>query len=223
MTTVDLSGNVVMTSEVTNLVDYYFMVGPKADDVVASYRALTGAAPMFGRWVFGYWQSKDHYGSQSELLGIASTYRSMQIPIDNIVQDWQYWGTNPWGSHQFSQSYPDPAGMFTTLHRTGFHAMISVWARFASGSANYDALRAAGDLMSPILSDGRTCYYDPFKADGRSRYWQQMNTALFSKGVDGWWLDATEPELNNRRTGVSFATFKPAPGREPSSTTHIPW
>ena len=195
VTTVDLSSGVVVTSEVASVVDYYFMAGG-ADDVVASYRALTGAAPLFGRWAYGYWQSKDHYGSQSEVLGIASTYRSMQIPIDNVVQDWQYWGSNPWGSHEFDASYPDPAGMFATLHTTGFHAMISVWARFASGSANYTALKSAGDFMTPALSDGSTFYYDAFKADARTLYWQQMNTALFSKGVDGWWLDATEPELN---------------------------
>jgi alpha-D-xyloside xylohydrolase len=211
VTTVDLSANVVMTSDVANLVDYYFMAGPAIDDVVASYRALTGAAPMFGKWAFGYWQSKDHYGSQTELLGIASTYRSMQIPIDNIVQDWQYWGSNPWGSHLFSSSYPDPAGMFNTLHQTGFHAMISVWGKFATGSANYDALKAAGDLMTPVLSDGKTYYYDPFKADGRSLYWQQMNTALFSKGVDGWWLDATEPELNTN--WGEFRTFQTGAGQ----------
>jgi alpha-D-xyloside xylohydrolase len=196
VTTVDLSKGIVMSSEVASEVDYYFMAGPKADDIVADYRALTGQAPLFGKWALGYWQSKDHYGSQSELLGIASTYRSKQIPIDNIVQDWQYWGSNPWGSHIFSASYPDPAGMFSTLHQTGFHAMISVWAKFASGSANYDALKSGEDLMTPALSDGSTYYYDPFKTDARSLYWQQMNTALFSKGVDGWWLDATEPELN---------------------------
>ncbi|HMC95449.1 MAG TPA: TIM-barrel domain-containing protein, partial [Polyangia bacterium] len=210
VTTVDLSGGAIaVSSEVASVVDYYFMVG-KVDDVVASYRALTGAAPMFGRWAFGYWQSKDHYGSQTELLGVASTYRSMQIPIDNIVQDWQYWGSNPWGSHIFGSGYPDPAGMFQTLHQTGFHAMISVWGRFASGSANYDALKAAGDLMTPQLGDGKTSYYDPFKPDGRSMYWQQMNSALFSKGVDGWWLDATEPELNGN--WGEFRTFQTSAG-----------
>ena len=195
VTTVDFTNGISFTSEAATLVDYYFMAGG-ADDVVASYRALTGQAPLFGRWAYGYWQSKDHYGSQSELLNVASTYRSMQIPIDDIVQDWTYWGSNPWGSHQFDSSYPDPAGMFKTLHDTGFHAMISVWGRFASGSANYNALKAAGDFITPALSDGSTMYYDAFKADARALYWQQMNAALFTKGVDGWWLDATEPELN---------------------------
>jgi alpha-glucosidase (family GH31 glycosyl hydrolase) len=112
------------------------------------------------------------------------------------VQDWQYWGSNPWGSHMFDSSYPDPMEMFTTLHQTGFHAMLSVWGRFAPGSANYKALKAAGDFMTPALSDGSTYYYDAFSSGARSLYWSQMNTALFSLGVDAWWLDASEPELN---------------------------
>jgi alpha-D-xyloside xylohydrolase len=204
VTTFDLSANVKVTSEVANLVDYYFMVGG-ADQVVGAYRALTGQAPLFGKWALGYWQSKDHYGSQAELLGVASTYRSKQIPIDNIVQDWTYWGNNPQGSHLFDASYPDPAGMFSTLHQTGFHAMISVWGKFYPNSANFDALKAAGNFLTPALGDG-SYYYDAFKADARTMYWQQMNTALFSKGVDAWWLDATEPELNTN--WGEFRTFK---------------
>ncbi len=204
------AGSLSVQSEVGSFVDYYFMVG-KPDDVVASYRAVTGAAPMYGRWVFGYWQSHDHYGSQNEVLSTAMTYRSKQIPIDNIVQDWQYWGSNPWGSHIFDSSYPDPAGMFTTLHQQGFHAMISVWGRFAKGSANFTALQADGDLLTPILNDGQTYYYDPFKPSARALYFSQMNTALFSKGVDAWWLDATEPELNS--SWGEFRSFTTAVGK----------
>jgi alpha-D-xyloside xylohydrolase len=213
ITTVNLSNQIAISSQVASTVDYYFMGGPNADGVVAEYRALTGAAPMFGRWALGYWQSKDHYGSQDEVLSVASQYRTNQVPIDNIVQDWQYWGGNPWGSHIFDSSYPDPAGMFAMLHQTGFHAMISVWARFASGSANYDALNAGNDFITPMLSDGMTYYYDPFKTDGRNLYWQQMNTALFAKGVDGWWLDATEPELNQPPNWGEFANFQTGAGQ----------
>jgi alpha-D-xyloside xylohydrolase len=154
---------------------------------------------MVGRWVFGYWQSHDHYGSQNELLGTAAMYRSMQIPIDNIVQDWQYWGSNPWGSHMFDSSYPDPAGMFSTLHQTGFHAMISVWARFDVGNyTNYNQLKAANALLTPGF--GSFTYYDPFSTQGRSIYWQQMDTELFTKGVDAWWLDSDEPALGSAWT-----------------------
>ncbi len=221
VTTVDLSGdttipsasdrNVVFQSEVADVIDYYFLYGPKADDVVASYRALTGAPPLFGRWAWGYWQSKDHYGSQSELLGVVSMYRSLQLPIDNIVQDWQYWGSLPQGSHAFdAANYPDPAGMFETVHQYNFHAMISVWALFATGSDNYAALMDAGDFVTPSLDDGTTYYYDPFRAGARSLYWQQMESALFSIGVDAWWLDATEPELNTN--WGEFRTFHTGAG-----------
>jgi len=197
VTKVDLDGALTLSSEVGTLIDYYFISGG-ADEAVAGYRALTGAAPMFGKWAFGYWQSKDRYDSQEELLGVAATYRQKEVPIDNIVQDWHYWGGSPWGSHLFSQSYPDPAGMFKTLHDMGFHAMVSVWGKFEGGSANYEALQAAGNLLTPALWGGTTHYYDPFKGAGRSMYWEQMNADLFSKGVDGWWLDATEPELNGQ-------------------------
>jgi alpha-D-xyloside xylohydrolase len=210
VTTVTLGANIAMQSEVANFVDYYFMAG-KADDVVASYRAITGPSPMLGRWALGYWQSHDHYGSQTEVLGTASSYRSKQIPIDNIVQDWQYWGSNPQGSHIFDSSYPDPAGMFATLHQTGFHAMISVWRRFDTRSANFNALQAGNDLLTPSIAGGRSYYYGPFKAEARSLYWQQMNTALFAKGADGWWLDATEPELNTN--WGEFRTFQTSAGK----------
>lgn len=187
------SASLVVKSPAVPLIDYYFMAG-SPDDVVGAFRALTGPAPMFGRWAFGYWQSHDHYGSQNELLATAAKYRSMQIPIDNIVQDWQYWGSNPWGSHTFDSGYPDPAGMFTTLHQTNFHAMISVWARFDVGNyANYNQLKAANALIQPGV--GQFTYYDPFSAQGRMIYWEQMNTELFSKGVDAWWLDSDEPDL----------------------------
>jgi alpha-D-xyloside xylohydrolase len=211
VTTFDLGNDIVVQSEVASFIDYYFMVGPKADDVIASYRALTGPAPMFGRWALGYWQSHDHYASQSELLNTAATYRSKQIPIDNIVQDWQYWGSNPWGSHMFGSSYPDPRAMFATLHQTGFHAMLSVWGRFASGSPNYSALQSAGDFMTPALSDGSTYYYDAFSSGARALYWSQMNSELFSLGVDGWWLDSSEPELN--ANWGEFRNYQTSAGR----------
>jgi alpha-D-xyloside xylohydrolase len=210
--TVNLGATIVMQSEVANFIDYYFMVGPKPDDIVASYRAITGAAPMFGRWALGYWQSHDAYASQSELLNTAAMYRSLQIPIDNIVQDWMYWGSNPWGSHMFDANYPDPMAMFTTLHQTGFHAMLSVWARFQNGSANYTALMNAGDFITPALNpndyatSGTNYYYDPFQPAARSLYWQQIDTELFPLGVDAWSLDASEPELNTN--WGEFRTFK---------------
>ena len=227
VTTVDLSGdtaipspnerNVVFQSEVASDIDYYFLYGPKADDVVASYRALTGAPPLFGRWAWGFWQSKEAYASQDELLGVVTMYRSLQLPIDNIVQDWFYWGSLPWGSHEFDPAnYPDPVGMFDTVHQNNFHAMISVWGRFQNGCDNYNAFLDAGDFITPALdpndyaTSGTNYYYDPFNVGARALYWQQMDSELFAKGVDGWWLDATEPELNTN--WGEFRTFETSVG-----------
>ncbi len=209
-TTIDLThaGTLTWTSAASNLIDYYFMAGPEPDDIVAQYRALTGAPPMFARWAWGYWQSKEHYGSQAELLGVVSQYRSMQLPIDGIVQDWQYWSPAPWGSHEFNpQNYPDPAGMFTQVHTNHLHALLSVWARFDQGNyPNYNALNAAGALVEPGYLPSFT-YYDPFSLANRQLYWQQMHDELFTKGVDAWWLDSTEPDL-----GGGWATDKTAMG-----------
>ena len=209
LTTVDLSksGTLTWKSDASTQVDYYFMAGPEPDQVIAQYRALTGAPPLFGRWAWGYWQSKEHYGTQAELLGVITKYRSMKLPLDGIIQDWQYWSPAPWGSHQFNpQKYPDPAGMFAQAHANHVHALISVWARFDKADyANYNAMSAAGALVEPGLTD--STYYDPFKLANRQLYWKQMHDQLFTKGVDGWWLDSTEPDL-----GVGWSTDKTAMG-----------
>ena len=99
------------------------------DDVIAGYRNLTGQAPMYGKWAYGYWQSKEHYATRDELLGIAQEYRTRQIPIDGIVQDWNYWGGNTnWSSMFFDEkTYPNPKEMIDILHRENFHLMISIW------------------------------------------------------------------------------------------------
>ncbi len=208
-TTVDLSkaGTLTWKSAASTQIDYYFMAGPEPDQIIAQYRALTGAPPLFGRWAWGFWQSKEHYGSQAELLGVVSKYRSMMLPLDGIIQDWQYWSPAAWGSHQFNaQNYPDPAGMFAQAHTNHVHALISVWARFDKANyANYNALNAAGALVEPGFND--FTYYDPFKLANRQLYWQQMHDELFTKGVDGWWLDSTEPDL-----GGGWGTDKTAMG-----------
>ena len=121
-----------ISSEVADVIDYYFFYGPDLDKVVASYRELTGQAPMFGKWAYGFWQCKNRYKSQEEILGIAKKYRDLHIPLDNIVQDWFWW--NRKGEHVFNKNYPDPKGMVDELHRENVHLMISVWPFFEPGS-----------------------------------------------------------------------------------------
>lgn len=184
-------------SDVADQIDYYFMYGPELDTVVAEYREATGRAPMYGKWAYGLWQCKERYKTQQELLDIADGYRSRNIPLDNVVQDWFYWDPQPWGSHYFDpKRYPDFAAAVKELHeKYNVHAMISVWAMFAPGSDNYRELDSKGLLLSD-RGDGNR-FYDAFSAEGRAVYWRQIKDEIFSKGFDAWWLDATEPEIDS--------------------------
>jgi alpha-D-xyloside xylohydrolase len=193
--------NLTWTSEASDAIDYYFMYGPELDDVIAGYRKLTGAAPLFGKWAWGFWQCKNRYQSQQELLDVVNQYRSLQIPIDGIIQDWQYWSPNPWGSHVFnSTSYPNVTNLMQTLHATNVHMIISVWARFDTNIANANELSAVSGLYTQVLANvfpaGYGQWYDPFNAAARQVYWSQISQRLFNTGIDGWWLDASEPELS---------------------------
>ena len=191
-------------SHVGSVIDYYVMYGPDLDVAMAQWRNLSGAAPMMGRWVWGYWQSKNRYENQLQVLGVASEYRSLKIPIDGIVQDWFYWYPHPWGSNILDPlRYPRPTEMINQLHRENLHFMISVWAKFAPGSSNYNLLKKAGALYpmtggSSKMWNPATAYYDAFNPLARKLYWSLLNKDLFSKGVDAWWLDASEPELGGK-------------------------
>jgi alpha-D-xyloside xylohydrolase len=191
----------VWSSEAGDTIDYYFMFGPDLDQVIADYRDLTGTAPLFAKWAWGFWQCKEHYASQDELLQVAGWYREHHVPLDGVIQDWQYWAPNPWGSHRFDTNrYPDVAQMMRTLHGEHVHMLISVWARFDVGCSNALELERVGGLFSEKLPNvypkGEGQWYDPFNAASRNMYWQQISRNLFSLGIDGWWLDASEPELS---------------------------
>jgi len=191
-------------SEVGDGVDYWFVYGPDLDRVVAGYRRLTGEAPMMPQWAYGLWQCKERYKTAQEVLDVLKGYRDRGIPIDNIVQDWQYWPAGQWGSHDFDPArYPDPAAWIRSIHDT-YHAqlMISVWPRFYPETANYVALRDKGFLYPPNIAEGKKDFldhafavYDAFNPAARALYWSQINQKLFSMKVDAWWLDASEVEI----------------------------
>jgi len=193
------------SSEAGKAIDYYFCYHDGTiDSAMKAYRQLTGEAPLMPKWLLGFWQCKERYAFQDELLGVAKKLRELKVPVDGIIQDWQYWppGTNTWGSHEFDPArYPDPAAMFTELHDMHFHTLISVWAKFDLGSENSKELNAVGGMFPQVtryvFPPGQGQWYDPFSAAGRQTYWKQMRDKLFAKGVDGWWLDAPEPEINN--------------------------
>ncbi len=169
-----------ISSEVADIIDYYFLYGPELDKIVAGYRELTGQAPMFGKWAYGFWQCKNRYKSQDEILGVAKKYRDLHIPVDNIVQDWFWW--NRKGEYVFNKNYPDPKGMIDQLHSENFHLMISIWPFFEPGSTE---LRLHGQATAgsstnsnspsrPIHTDAMAVY-DATNPEARKYYWDLMN------------------------------------------------
>ena len=195
-----------VSSEVADVIDYYFFYGPDLDKVIAGYRDLTGRAPMFGRWAYGFWQCKNRYKTQDEILGVAKKYRELHIPVDDIVQDWFWW--NRKGEFVFNKNYPDPKGMVDELHKENFHLMISIWPFFEPGSANYDYMDKKGwfvdkfKFAKPPYHTDAMAVYDATNPEARKYYWSEVNKGLFSIGVDAWWMDTTEPETEGQEDNI---------------------
>jgi len=191
-------------SDVASNIDYYFIHGKNLDSVISGYRKLTGQAPLYGKWAYGYWQSKEHYANRNELLSIVSQYRNMKIPIDNIIQDWDYWdGIQNWGQLFFDEKlYPNPKEMIDIIHKQNFHIMISIWAGLGPNTPVYKDMQKNGFLYSPVGWAGFR-YYDAYNPAANDLYWKYMNEGLFSKGIDGWWMDSTEPDIINALTKES--------------------
>ncbi|HAL55006.1 MAG TPA: hypothetical protein DCP63_00650 [Bacteroidetes bacterium] len=194
-----------LSSEVADAIDYYFIYGPDFDAVVSGYRALTGDVPMFGKWAYGFWQCKNRYSSQEELLAVSRKYRELHIPLDNIVQDWFWWNTM--GEPVFDAArYPNPKAMIAELHRNNFHLMISFWPFFRPGSKTYEEMDKRGFFVDKTKVAGfhpaGQALYDAFNPLAQKYYWNLLDTALFQIGVDAWWLDTTEPETEGRETNI---------------------
>jgi alpha-D-xyloside xylohydrolase len=210
------------SSEVADAMDYYFIYGPDFDALVSAYRELTGRAPLFGKWAYGFWQCKNKYETQEEILKVARKYREMHIPVDNIVQDWFWWNTM--GNPVFDpKRYPDPKGMVDDLHKSNFHLMMSVWPFFrpnADGHPEspdpvYQDMDKRGlfiaKTVAPSYHPVGQALYDAFNPEARKYYWDLLEKALFNIGVDAWWLDTTEAETEGRETNI-VATSKIALG-----------
>ena len=196
-----------MSSETAKAVDYYFVAGDDMDGVIAGYRALTGKSEMLPLWAYGFWQSRQRYDTQEELLGVVREYRKRQIPIDNIVLDWRYWKDDAWGSHDFDASrFPDPKGMVDEAHALNTRIMISVWAKFYPWTENGKELDAAGYLHRRPLEAGQkdwvgpgyaNTFYNPYTQGARDMFFRQMKDKLVDKGFDAWWLDSVEPDWHS--------------------------
>ena len=210
----DASG-MSFSSEVGQAVDYYFMYGGSADGVIAQMRHLTGDVPMFPLWTYGFWQCKERYKSVSELLGVVDKYRELQVPLDGIIQDWQYWGSNYlWNAMDFlSEDYVNGRQMIDEVHKKNAHFMISIWASFGPQTRQFRELDEKG-LLLPIETwpqsgishvwppdmnyPSGVKVYDAFSSEARDIYWKYLKT-LFDYGTDGWWMDSTDPDFFNPR------------------------
>ncbi len=212
-------GKLSVWSEMAKDMDYYFIAGENLDQVISGYRTLTGKASLYPKWVLGFWQSRERYKTQDEIEGTLAEFRKRQIPIDNIVQDWNYWPEDQWGSHKFEESrYANPQQMLDNVHKMHGRFMISVWPKFYCNTDNYKELDTKGwmyiqsptddihDWVGPGYKNG---FYDAYDAGARKMFWRQMDENLYtglSKGsmvngqwsmVDAWWMDASEPNVRD--------------------------
>ena len=195
-------------SEFEPELDFYFIAGDSYDEVISGYRTLTGKASLYPKWSFGFWQSRERYSTQDELVGTLAEMRRRGIPVDNIVQDWQYWKDDQWGSHEFEASrYPDPEKMLDDVHAMHGRFMISVWPKFYTNTDHYKELKAAGYAYTHAEDTGLVdwlnhpqSFYDAYAEGGRKMFWRQMDETLYSrygKKIDAWWMDASEPNLRD--------------------------
>ena len=201
-------------SEVADGADYYFIYGGNADQVIAGYRQITGQAPLFPRWTLGYWQSRERYKSQYETNEVVRKYRELHVPLDGIVQDWQYWGEDEsyWNSTEFGNPrFPDPKKMIDSVHEQNAHIIISVWPSFGNKTKIYQELKQRNMLYGDYVTwpiNQNVEVYDAFNPHARDLYWSYMSKNIFSIGIDGWWLDSTEPDhFKDKESDEAYKTY----------------
>lgn len=195
-------------SEMSPDMDCYFIAGKNMDEVISGYRTLTGKAPVYPKWVLGFWQSRERYQSSMDIEENMKKFRDLKIPVDNIVQDWNYWKLDSWGSHEFEAArYPNPQAMLDSVHALHGRFMISVWPKFYDTVKNYKELDAKGWMYHQAIKDDihdwlgfRGSFYDAYDAGARKMFWRQMDENLYTKykfGIDAWWMDASEPNVRD--------------------------
>jgi alpha-D-xyloside xylohydrolase len=209
----DNANGMTFDSETGNGVDYYFMYSGSADGVIAKMRQLTGDVPMFPLWTYGYWQSKERYKTARETEGIVDKYRELNVPLDGIIQDWQYWGSNYlWNAMDFlAEDFSNGKRMIENVHKKNAHFMISIWASFGPMTQQFRELNEKGLLLPietwpqsgishvwpPIMKyPSGVKVYDAFSQEARDIYWKYLKT-LYDYGTDAWWMDSTDPDFFN--------------------------
>lgn len=183
-----------MWFEAEKSLDYYFIYGPSIDRIIQGYRYLTGKTPLLPRYALGYWQSKERYASQEEIVSVVKMFREKDIPIDVVVQDWRYWGKYGWNAFKFDEEfYPDPVKMVEDLHDMGSKIAISIWPIFEKITDVYKEAQKIECIMSG--GDKDFGLLNVFIEKCREWFWKKIEQTFFSIGIDGWWLDASEPEV----------------------------
>ncbi|THU41209.1 DUF5110 domain-containing protein [Niastella caeni] len=194
------------SSEAGKQVDYYFIYGNNMDEVISGYRTLTGKATIVPKWALGFWQSRERYKTQDEILTTVDELRKRKIPIDNIVLDWSYWREAEWGSQDFDEKrFPAPDSMIDVLHKKyNTRIMISVWPKFYEGITTYNEFDKNGWLYKRNIADRQrdwigkgyiSTFYDAFNEKARKGFWNLINKKIYTKGIDAWWMDASEPDI----------------------------
>jgi len=202
--------SLTMSSEIAEAINYYVISAQNMDGAIAGYRHLTGQQPMMPKWSYGFWQSRQRYETQQQLLDALGEYRKRGWPLDNIVQDWFYWPEDGWGSHDFDKTrFPDPKGMVDAVHKQNARIMLSVWGKFYANTENYKEFEKKGYMWTKNVENGSrdwvgkgylNSHYDPYTKEARDIYYRQMKTKLVDLGFDAWWMDNTEPDvLSNSR------------------------
>lgn len=206
--------SLTFSSEIAQSINYYVIDADNMDGVIAGYRQLTGQAPMMPKWAYGFWQSRQRYETQDQLLDTVHEYRKRGWPLDNIVQDWFYWPEDGWGSHDFDKArFPDPKGMVDDVHRNHAHVMLSIWGKFYPNTENYKELAAKGHMWTKNVENGdrdwvgpgyKNSHYDPYTQEARDIYYRQLKGKLVDLGFDAWWMDNSEPDVNSNSRPEDF-------------------
>ena len=200
-------------SEMSKQLDYYFISGDNIDGVISGYRTLTGKSPIMPEWLLGYWQSRERYKTQKEILDALDGFRKRKIPIDNIVMDWNYWVLDSWGSYEFDpERFPDPKGMIDKIHDQNAKIMISCWPKLYPNVEHFKELNEKGYIYQQSLKDelrdwlkdpindnkGFTYgFYEAYTPEARKIFWRQLYDKLGRIGMDAWWMDASEPNIRD--------------------------
>lgn len=187
--------------------DFYFIYGGTMDGVIKGLHTLVGGVNMLPRWAYGYWQSREHYHTQKEILETAAKFKELGIGIDNIVQDWNYWREPEWGSHEFDPDrYPNPKMMVDSLHHSGIHLMLSVWPKFYASTEHFKEFDAKGWMYKRAIQDSIRdwigpgyigSFYDAYSPGAQKLFWNQLKEHLYPLGIDAWWMDASEPNIRD--------------------------